>query len=123
MEERRRFGNEGEEMAAVYLERLGYDILARQYRTMVGEIDLIARDGSEIVFVEVKTRHGTRFGFPEESVTPAKLRKIQMGAEFFLEQKGWYHSPIRVDILAILLLSGHCTDIQHFKGIDVSSLI
>ena len=69
MDPRRLFGNKAEKLAERYLKKKGYKILDRQFVTRYGEIDLVAREGDEIVFVEVKARRSTAFGYPEESVT------------------------------------------------------
>jgi putative endonuclease len=98
---RKIFGDRGEDLAAGYLKKKEIKILARQYKTKFAEIDLIAKDGDEIVFVEVKTRRTLAFGYPEESVTPAKLRKIQQAAAQYLAENKINHVPHRVDIIAI----------------------
>jgi putative endonuclease len=103
VEIRRRKGNEGEVMAAEYLVKKGYEILDRQYLTRLGEIDLVARDGREVVFVEVKARTSLDFGYPEESVTPSKLRKIANTAELYVREKGFLDIPYRIDVIAIRL--------------------
>ena len=79
----KKIGDRGEQLAAAYLEAQGYIILARQYRFMKAEVDLVCfepaaryEDGGELVFVEVKTRSGTGFGRPEEAVTEAKKRNM-----------------------------------------------
>ncbi len=103
MEIRRKKGNDGEDLAAEYLVKKGFEILDRQYLTRLGEIDLVTREGSEIVFVEVKARFGLEFGHPEESVTPSKLRKIANTAELYIRQKGMIDAPFRIDVIAIRL--------------------
>ena len=79
-------GLAGENLAAVYLETKGHNILCRGFRTKVGEIDLITEEGSRIHFVEVKTRTGTKYGRPGEAVTKEKLKRIRNGAEVFLSR-------------------------------------
>lgn len=96
---RRQFGNEAEKEAARFLKKAGMKILERQYRTRFGEIDLIAKDGDEIVFVEVKARKSAVFGYPEESVTARKLEKIARVGEHYLARKG--DVPHRIDVVAI----------------------
>ncbi len=99
VDRRRIFGNAAEHEAAAFLKSKGIEILRTQYRNRFGEIDIIAKDGSEVVMVEVKARKDHEFGYPEESVTPSKLRKIRMvGAMFMDEFPGveW-----RVDVIAI----------------------
>lgn len=84
MDARRAFGDRGEAVAEAYLLKKGYRVLARQFRTRFGEIDLVAQDGDEVVFVEVKARKTSYFGYPEESVNSAKRRKMFKTAEAFL---------------------------------------
>jgi len=108
---RRRFGNRGEREAQRFLKKQGYVILERQFTTRFGEIDLIARDGDEIVFVEVKARHSDLFGDPEASVTDTKLQKIAAVGEQYLSQKQLDLS-YRVDVIAI---DGE--GLRHIKGV------
>jgi putative endonuclease len=102
MDIRRKFGNEGEALAEAFLLKKGYKILDRQYLTRLGEIDLVAKDGNEVVFVEVKMRRTADFGYPEESVTPRKLKKIAMTAELYLRTRNVLASPYRIDVISIL---------------------
>jgi len=100
---RRRLGNWGEGVAAVQLEAEGYAIVARNWRCAAGEIDLVARDGETLVFVEVKTRRGRAYGAPEEALTPRKAQKLlQLGAQYVYENAlgdiNW-----RIDLVAIEL--------------------
>ena len=98
---RQRLGTAGEDLACAALEKLGYRICERNYRTRSGEIDVVAMDGDTIVFVEVKTKTSGDFGDPVEEVTPQKQRQIvSMGQ--------WYHAfncmpgtPCRFDVVAI----------------------
>ena len=100
-------GRRGEDLAASFLEGLGYRVLERQYRFERAEVDLVCfapwpgGDGGEIVFVEVKARRGTRFGEPEESVTEAKKRSIMKAAEAYLYERKLEGSPARFDVVAI----------------------
>lgn len=98
---RRTFGDDAEALAGQYLRRLGMTILARQYRCRFGEIDLIARDGNEIVFVEVKARHTMTYGYPEEAVTATKIHRVSTSGLLYLREKAWEHLPYRVDVIAI----------------------
>lgn len=81
---RRRLGPWGESLAATYLGSRGLQILDRGWRCARGEIDLVARDGSVLVFVEVKTRRGRAVGTPEEGLTPAKARKLAELGQLYL---------------------------------------
>jgi putative endonuclease len=101
VDDRRRFGDGAEDLAARFLESKGYKILARQYRNQFGEIDLIASWGAEIVFVEVKARHDATYGFPEEAVTGSKLKKIEHGGEQWLREQHLEDRPYRIDVVAI----------------------
>lgn len=92
-------GDRGERAAARYLRRRGLRVITRGYRTRLGEIDLIARDGDTLVFVEVKSR---RQGVPAEAVTPEKQRRITLTALHFLRNHGLLDVRGRFDIVAIV---------------------
>ena len=109
------FGNSAERHAARFLKQQGFKILERQFKTRFGEIDLIARDGDEIVFVEVKARKSSAFGYPEEAVTAEKLRKITLVAEQYLQEKGLATAPWRIDVVAMLI--GDRIDVHHIKSV------
>jgi putative endonuclease len=94
-------GQSGEEAALEYLRRKKYEILERGFRFHRGEIDVIARDGETLVFIEVKTRQKWEHGLPEESVTPAKQRQIRRIAEAYLALNGLPDIPCRFDILSL----------------------
>ena len=98
---RRQLGNAGEDLAARALGKRGMQIVARQYRCTSGEIDLIARDGAELVFVEVKTRRGDRFGAPEDAVNARKQQKLIAAAETYLQSHALEDSAWRIDVVAI----------------------
>lgn len=118
MDPRRQFGNVGEELATTFLESQGMTILASQYKKSFGEIDLIAQDGDELVFVEVKARASQTFGYPEDSVTPQKVRHILRVAQRYLEEKRRTESPWRIDVLAIEYLQNP-PKVTHIKNIDI----
>ena len=82
------FGDQGEEVAAQYLEKHGCRILERQFRTMVGEIDIIAEEDGVLLFVEVKTRRPTCFGAPAQAVGYAKQQRIFRTAFLYLQKRG-----------------------------------
>lgn len=98
---RARVGRAGEEEAVKLLRREGYKILARNYRCRHGEIDIVAFESGEIVFVEVKSRLTDGKGTALEAVTPAKQRKIARVAEQFLLERDLYERPCRFDVVAI----------------------
>lgn len=95
-------GNIGENKAVNYLVEKGYEILETNYKTKLGEIDIIAKDGERIVFVEVKARATARFGYPREAVNYYKQKTIQMVASMYLKSKRLLNSYIRFDIIEIL---------------------
>lgn len=93
----------GESLAAKHLKARGYEILAQNYRARRGEIDLIARDGEFIVFVEVKTRRSLKFGLPQAAVTLQKQRQISKVALAYLQSRNLLDAPCRFDVIAIHL--------------------
>lgn len=94
-------GQRGEELACRYLSRLGYRIILRNYRTRLGEIDIIAEEQGILVFVEVKSRRGHKCGHPFEAVTPAKRRQISKTALLYLAETGREEHAARFDVLAV----------------------
>ncbi len=110
-------GNRGERQAARFLRKRGYQILARQYANRHGEIDLIARDGDCIVFVEVKTRRSDAAGLPFEAVTGDKQRKMTKTAMVWLKRRGLLESRSRFDVISILWPEGSKTpEITHYQN-------
>ena len=104
--ERQDLGKTGEDCAAAELERLGYAILARRYRTRHGEIDIVARDDDTTVFVEVKARASDEFGRAAEAVTPWKQRRLVRMAADYLARNGLANQPCRFDVVAIDEIGG-----------------
>ncbi len=96
----------GENLAAEFLEKNGYLILQRNYRFERGEIDLIANDGQELVFVEVKARTSKAFGAAEEAVTPEKQKQIRVVAEGYLFEHEIENQGCRFDVVAINYVNG-----------------
>ena len=96
-------GSLGETLARQALEREGYAILATQYRTPRGEIDIVARDGPCLVFVEVKARRTVERGTPAEAVTPRKQRRVIVMARDYLARHQTDATECRFDVVAILL--------------------
>jgi len=100
-QERQTLGREGEALAVAELERRGYAILERRYRTRHGEIDVIARDGETIVFVEVKVRRTAEKGTAAEAVTPSKQRRIVAMAVDYLSRHNLHDRDCRFDVVAL----------------------
>ncbi|MBQ7984495.1 MAG: YraN family protein [Bacteroidales bacterium] len=107
-------GRKGEDIAAEYLESLGYRILTRNYVYCKKEIDIIARDGNTVVFVEVKERATEVFGMPYQAVTKAKQRKIIDVADNYLRRYN-IDSEARFDIISITLMPDSQPQITHIK--------
>ena len=103
---RQTLGRIGEDLACHELERRGYAIVARRYRRRGGEIDIIARDGATLVFVEVKTREGREFGEAAEAVHPLKRRRIVQLATEYVVCRRLTDRPCRFDVVAICLDGG-----------------
>lgn len=106
-------GNEGEEIAARYLKKKGYKILKRNFVAPSGEIDIVARDGGTMVFVEVKARTDNRFGLPAEAVGTRKQQKLRSVALHYL-QKLRKQPPARFDIVSVYIRDGR-EEIEHLK--------
>lgn len=100
---RQGLGRLGERLAAEKLSDAGYQILERNFRCRYGEIDIIARDGEDLVFVEVKTRRGNAYGLPEEAVTWRKQRTIIQVAEYYLALYEYVACSWRIDVVAVQL--------------------
>jgi putative endonuclease len=104
--ERQALGKTGEDCAVAELERRGYAILARRYRTRHGEIDIIARQDETTVFVEVKARATDEFGTAAEAVTPWKQRRLVRMARDYLARNGLVNEACRFDVVAIDAIGG-----------------
>jgi putative endonuclease len=95
------FGKLGEELACNELEKRGYVILARRYRTRAGELDIVAKEREYVVFVEVKARQDGSFGDPEEAVTPQKQHRLVWMATDYLSRNNLHDVPCRFDVVGI----------------------
>lgn len=89
-----------ERLAAEHLEKKGWTILARNFTAKVGELDLVARDGETVVFVEVRQRSSLGFGTPAETIGRSKIRKLIKTAQFFAMTRGLEDEPMRFDVVA-----------------------
>ena len=95
------FGRRGEDLACETLRREGYRVVERRFRTRMGELDIIARDGDTMVFVEVKARSGGSFGTPFESVTWRKRRRLCGMAAEYLRAHRLEGAPCRFDVVGV----------------------
>ncbi len=100
---RQGLGRYGEDLAARYLEESGLTILERNVRTPYGELDIVAREADELVFVEVKTRRGDAETAPDTAVTDAKLARLEGLAEAYVADRGLSDSSWRVDVIALVI--------------------
>jgi putative endonuclease len=107
-------GNDGEDLAIRFLTKKGYRIIAKNYRTPLGEIDIIAKDGDTLVFLEVKTRTSDSFGYPFEAVDNHKKRKIRNVALLFLKRMK-EEPAARFDVLSISFGDNGKEEITHIE--------
>jgi putative endonuclease len=118
----RKLGAEGEDAAARFLQEQGYSILDRNFSTKHGEIDLIARDGNTLVFVEVKLRRSAEFGRPEEAVTRSKVLQIGRAALDFIAKKRLSEVHCRFDVIAVRPSEGGGFAMELFRNAFVPPL-
>ncbi|MEJ8279180.1 YraN family protein [Pseudonocardia spirodelae] len=111
-------GRRGEDTAAEYLERQhGMVVLSRNWRCKDGELDIVAVDRQQrLVFCEVKTRSGLRFGEPAESVTPRKIRRIRALARAFMAAHHVTWVEVRFDVVAVLMPPGRPATLTHYPA-------
>jgi putative endonuclease len=109
-------GNRGEELATAFLERGGFTIIERNFRCKGGEVDIVARDGKTLVFVEVKSRKTLSYGVPQLAVTPFKQRQISKAALTWLAKNRQHDTPARFDVIAILLTSDYQHQVEHIRN-------
>ncbi len=109
-------GQAGEQLAADHLASQGFRILARNWRSRRGEIDIVAASGQTVVFAEVKTRRSLRAGIPLEAITVAKLARIRHLAAEWLAATGTHSEEIRVDVYAIVH-EHPTTRLQHIQAV------
>jgi len=108
-------GVSGEALAEDHLRGLGYQIIERDVRTPLGQLDLVATDGSTLVFVEVKTRGGHSFGLPQESVDARKIRKLRQLALYYLKIRP-HRGSVRFDVVGLTVRDGRLVRVDHIKN-------
>jgi putative endonuclease len=108
-------GKSGEELALRFLRKQGYEIIRQNYRTPKGEIDLIARSDTTLIFIEVKTRRSKKFGSPEEAVDRTKQNRIRSIAEYFISQYQLFGHDCRFDIVSVFQ-EGNSIRIKHIQN-------
>jgi putative endonuclease len=108
-------GDRGERLAAEHLERAGWTVLARNFRVGRREVDLVARRGEVVAFIEVKTRAGLGYGHPLEAITALKRREIQRVAQVWVERHGREGDVYRYDAVSVLIIAGGEPTIEHVE--------
>jgi putative endonuclease len=110
-------GKKGEDIARRFLEKQGYKIIEQNYRTKYAEIDLVAKKGNDLVFIEVRTKIGENFGTPEETINYDKKRKLLRNALAYVSRKKW-KGPYRIDAICIVLKSDYSVErLNHYENI------
>jgi len=109
-------GRRGEDAAAAYLERVGLTVVERNWRSKNGEVDLIALDGEELVFCEVKTRKTVSRGTPAEAVTPAKQKRYERLARAYIQSAGLDQVSVRFDVISILVVAPDRALLRHHRA-------
>jgi len=110
-------GRYGEDVAASYLVRSGWQILDRNWRSRAGELDIVALQGTELVVVEVKTRTGDGYGHPAEAVTPVKLARLRRLAAQWLAEHDQRPASVRVDVIAVRTTRRGAARVEHLQGV------
>jgi putative endonuclease len=110
-------GRRGETLGVGFLESAGLEIVERNWRCSQGEIDIVARDGDELVFVEVKTRSSVAFGHPLEAITATKLARLRRLAAAWCAAHPDVRGGIRIDALAVIAPTGGPVQIEHLERV------
>lgn len=110
-------GRRGEDLAVEFLERAGYEILDRNWRSPTGEIDIVARSGGVVAIVEVKTRSGVGSGHPFEAVTFTKLRRLRSLAAEWCAAAGSGSAAVRIDVVGVVAPPGAPAVVEHVSGV------
>jgi len=110
-------GRRGEEIAARYLTDHGYRVIARNWRCRSGEIDVIARQGESVVFVEVKTRSSVAYGHPFEAITLSKAARLRSLAAQWCSESEEHPAAIRIDAIGVIAPPGGEVRLEHLTGV------
>ena len=114
---RHELGRAGESLAAEYLEEQGLAVLARNWRCAQGELDIVASDGDQVIFCEVKTRAGVDYGAPYDAVNPGKVRRLRELARTWLAEHRLSGCRVRFDVVSVLWPPGGPVRIDHFAEV------
>lgn len=107
-------GKSGEDIATEYLINNGYNVIERNFECRQGEIDIIALDKSEVVFIEVKTRRNIRYGFAAEAVNDVKKKHLWKAVEYYVYSRNLQNDFIRIDVIEVYLYKDK-VHINHIK--------
>ncbi len=110
-------GRYGEDVAARHLSEQGFQVLHRNWRCELGEIDIVARDGDCLVVCEVKTRRSTSFGHPAEAITPRKAARLRRLTAAWLAETGLHPPQIRIDVVAVLRPPSGPAQVEHLRAV------
>lgn len=110
-------GRRGEQLAAEYLGGIGVAVLERNWRCSLGEIDIVGREGDELVFVEVKTRSSVAFGHPFQAITATKLARMRTLAGAWCDAHPEIRRRIRVDVVSVIAPAGGTVEIEHLSRV------
>ena len=117
MTDRQELGRYGEDVAVAHLQAAGLEVLDRNWRCREGEIDVVARAGDVVVFVEVKTRSGTGFGEPAEAVTATKTRRLRvLACRWLAERRPPGALELRFDVVSVLRRRGNAPQVVHLQA-------
>ena len=113
----RKLGKAGEDVACIYLEQIGYRIIERNFICKQGEIDIIAKDKDEYVFIEVKTRSNLNYGRPKEAVDELKQKHICKSTRFYLYFHNLNNAFVRFDVIEVYFFNNRYK-LKHLKQVE-----
>jgi putative endonuclease len=116
-QQRSAVGRYGEDVAVRHLTESGMEVLVRNWRCDLGEIDVVARDGSTVVVCEVKTRRGLDYGTPLEAVTARKMARLRRLAARWLAESGERPPEVRIDVVSVLVRRHGAAMVEHLRGV------
>lgn len=112
---KKELGKHGEEIAVKHIKEEGYSLIQTNFRCRLGEIDIIAKDGDYLVFIEVKTRSNYNYGFPAEAINAKKKGTIIKTAQSYLSLKGLKNIDIRFDVIEVIIDNKNCKEPENVK--------
>lgn len=116
--DKQELGKDGEDVSCIYLEQIGYRIIERNFTCRQGEIDIIAKDKDEYVFIEVKTRSSLNFGRPKDAVNEPKQKHIYQSTKFYLYLHNLNNAFIRFDVIEVYFFHNRYK-LKHLKQVEI----